>query len=847
MEEKLSGIVERITFHNADNGWTVLKVKVFNEREPVTVIVHQMQAFPGATIDFYGNWTTHPKFGRQFKAARAIEQKPATIGALEKYIGSGLIYGVGPAIAQRIVRYFGKDTLSVFENEIDRLKEINGISARKLAKIKETWEEHRAIRDVMIFLQEFDISTLFAVRIFKQYGNDSIRIIQKNPYQLARDIYGIGFHSADKIALKMGMARDGEERIKAAILHSLSNARESGHCYLTDEQVIAETKNLLGTDYRDRVMEFLVSLERENHLRTRIKIEEHLKETCYYNKALWYDEELVRLKLEGFLKMNSPGALLGLENRLEDLEKWEAFPLSPEQKLAVVGIVNQPISILTGGPGCGKTTTTRMLVRLLKDLNRKILLAAPTGRAAQRMSEVIGMEAKTIHRMLVFNPQNGEFKFNEEHPLPADFLIVDECSMLDITLTNSLLRAVASSTQVLFIGDADQLPSVGAGNVLRDLIDSGRIPVFRLQTIFRQASESQIIRFAHQINNGIVPQIETPFRKPEIWKDGTNCLFIDAEEATQEQLRFIARSKGVLKKAIELKQKTVLINEKKKGEKSYLELSTNEDQLNTRKLEEEEAEYLQQNEDAFYVSIPAKFQHVNPEQLLNSPGQVEELSAVLKQIHPQSVLHYGFSASTMLLKLYKEIIPRYLGDKAEIQVLAPMTRGTLGTYQLNRSLQQHINPPAHGKSEVQIGDRLFRVGDRVIQRRNNYDLEVFNGDIGTIIHADNASFQLTIRFGKAPDTREVTYEKSSLNELDLAYAITIHKSQGSEFDAVILPIAPQHFNMLYRNLVYTGLTRAKKMAVFIGARTSLARAVKNQDNRKRQTMLCELLKEGVKD
>jgi len=457
------------------------------------------------------------------------------------------------------------------------------------------------------------------------------------------------------------------------------------------------------------------------------------------------------------------------------------------------------------------------------------------------------MEAKTIHRLLAFNPKNGEFKYNEEHPLQADFLIVDECSMLDISLTNSLLRAVSPATRVLFIGDADQLPSVGAGNVLRGLIESGRVTVFRLQTIFRQANESMIIRFAHQINKGTVPQIETPFRQPEIWKDGTDCMFIDAEEATQEQLRFIARSKGVLKKAIELKQKTILINEKKKGEKSYRELSTDQDELNTRRLEEGEAEYFQENEEALFISIPAKFQHVNPEQLLRSPGQVEELSAVLSKIHPQSALHFGFSASTMLLKLYREIIPRYLGEKAEIQVLAPMTRGTLGTYQLNRSLQQHINPPGHGKTEVQIGDRIFRVGDRVIQRRNNYDLEVFNGDIGQIFHADNVNFQLTIRFGKAPDTREVTYDKASLNELDLAYAITIHKSQGSEFDAVILPIAPQHFNMLYRNLVYTGLTRAKKMAVFIGSRSSLARAVKNQDNRKRQTMLCELLKQGKGD
>lgn len=846
MEESLSGIVERITYHNPENGWTIFKVKRYGIPDLATVIAHQAQIFAGATMEFRGNWATHHQYGRQFKAVTALEQKPASIGALEKYIGSGMIHGIGPAIAKRIVKHFGKDTLEVFEHETERLEEVSGISKRKLEKIKITWEEHRAIRDVMIFLQSHNISTLFAVKIYKEYGNESIETVSKNPYRLARDIYGIGFLSADKVALSVGFDKDSTERIAAGVLHVLAAAREEGHCYLTANQVCSETNQLLQADYTDQVINELLKLEHEKELKTRrFATEDGETEVCYYNKSLWYDEDYVADKVKMLDRVERTYEASQLDAKVTKIEDGAEFPLSPEQREAVIGIVNRGFSVLTGGPGCGKTTTLRVFVKLLEELGKKIILAAPTGRAAQRMGEVIGKEAKTIHRLLIFNPTNGQFKHNQENPLKGDVLIVDECSMLDISLTASLLKAVPIGTQVLFIGDVDQLPSVGAGNVLADLINSRTVGIFRLNTVFRQAQESSIIQFAHQINTGKFPEVETPFRDPALWKSGNDCLFIDAEEATSEQLRFIKRCKSVLQYALEFQKKTIAVEHSKKGKDRYLELSTEHgDASNIRisEVAEEQANYYQQSEEAALLTIPEKFRHVDPQQLAQSPTQVAELSAVLKRVHPFSAMHYGHTASQMVMKLFKDIIPKYLGGDTEIQVLSPMTRGSLGTNALNTALQAYLNPPSEHKPELKLGERVFRKGDRVIQRRNNYDLEVFNGDIGNISNVNPTSQTLQVTFGKVGDRRIVMYAQANISELDLAYAITIHKSQGSEFDAVILPIAPQHYNMLYRNLIYTGLTRGKKMVCFVGSRFALHKAVNNEDNRKRQTYLEQLLK-----
>jgi exodeoxyribonuclease V alpha subunit len=812
--ETMRGIVDRVTYHNPDNGWSVLRVLPFNNpHQQETVIIHQTKVFAGATMEFQGAWTVHPKFGRQFKASKAVERKPATTAALEKYLGSGLIKGVGPKTAKKIVNHFKEKTLDIFESEIERLIEIQGIAQKKLEMIKEAWIVHRAIREVMMFLQSHGISTLFAVRIYKEYGDNAIEYVNEDPYRLSNDFYGIGFFSADKVAQSIGLALDSPQRIMAAIKHVLAASREFGHCYLTQSQIRVQVRELIEQDLGDRLPGFLNRMQQDGLVMVReIETADKASELCYYSKSLYFDEFYVAKKISS---MNKPPVIdkkrvdlwIGRYCRSKDIS------LSDEQAAAVRGIVCEQFSILTGGPGCGKTTTTLVIVKLLEAMKLKVLLAAPTGRAAQRMIDVIGRESKTIHRLLEW--QIGKFNKNEENPLDVDFLIVDECSMLDINLTASLLKAVPPHSRVLFIGDADQLPSVGAGNVLRDIIAAEKVPCFRLATIFRQAQESLIIRYAHQINNGEMPYIDSPFKKPEIWQNGADCLFLDSDESTQEQLSFIAR----VKKYHELK---------------IAELHDEPDS-NLYEFQVNEPSSPYETE----LTIPKKFQHVDVEKISKAQTRVDELLAVLKKVHPWSALYYGLSATDVVKKLYLEWIPKYFGSDIEIQVITPMTRGSLGTVNLNKMIQESANPPQKGKSQLQVGERIFRVRDRVIHRRNNYDLGVFNGDIGVIEEINNEELTCVVSF--FPDQRIVKYKRDDIPELDLSYAITIHKSQGSEFGAVIIPILTQHFKMLFRNLIYTGLTRARKLAVLVGTRKALAMAVKNQDTSQRQTYLKELL------
>jgi exodeoxyribonuclease V alpha subunit len=814
--ETLRGIVDRVTYHNPDNGWSVLRVFPFNSPgQQETVIVHQTKVFAGATMEFHGSWTVHPKFGRQFKAVKAVEKKPATAAALEKYLGSGLIHGVGPKTAKKIVSYFGENALDIFENEIERLTEIQGIAQKKLEMISAAWAEHRAIRDVMMFLQSHGISTLFAVRIFKEYGDNAIGYVTQDPYRLAADFYGIGFFSADKVARSIGLAPDSPERIMAGIKHVLAASREFGHCYLTESQIGGQVKELLELDLGDRLTGILREMEKDGLLMVRkLQSPEGSIEPCYYSKTLYFDELYVAKKIAA-MKTQSSVDSSRIESWINRFCQAKGLSLSDEQAAAVKGIVAQQFSILTGGPGCGKTTTTQVAVKLLEAMRLKVLLAAPTGRAAQRMTEVIGTDSKTIHRLLEWQVEN--FKKNEKNPLDVDFLVVDECSMLDISLTASLLKAVPGHSQVLFIGDADQLPSVGAGNVLRDIIASGTVPCFRLSKIFRQAQESLIIRYAHQINRGELPYIDSPIHKPEIWKQGNDCLFLDSDEATKEQLSFIAK----VKRFRSLNQYSN--DNVPDSDASLYEFRTNEP------VTPYETEII----------VPKKFEHVDLQKVLAAGTRVEELLAVIKKVHPWSSLHFGVSAIDVVKKLYMEWIPKYFGAGTEIQILAPMTRGSLGTISLNRLIQESANPMQKGKGQLLVGERIFRVGDRVIHRRNNYDLEVFNGDIGVIREIDNE--ELTCEVSFFPDARIVQYKREDITELDLAYAITIHKSQGSEFGAVIIPVLSQHFKMLFRNLIYTGLTRAKTLAVFVGTRKALAMAVKNQDINQRQTFLEKLL------
>lgn len=816
--ESIRGIVDRVTYHNPDNGWSVLRVLPFNNpNQKETVTVHQTKVFAGATMEFHGAWTVHPKFGRQFKATKAIERKPATTAALEKYLGSGLIKGVGPKTAKKIVKYFGSETLEIFENEIERLTEIRGIANKKLTTIKDAWIEHRAIRKVMMFLQSHGISTLFAVRIYKEYGDNAIEYVNQDPYRLAQDFFGIGFFSADKVALSIGLERNSPQRIRAGINHVLAASREFGHCYLTESQITAQVNELLELKLDDRMSDYLGQMKKDKLLMVReLTGIEGESVSCFYSKSLFFDELYVAKRISNTKKP------LIIDN--ERVETWidrycatKKFSLSDEQSDAVKGIVCEMFSVLTGGPGCGKTTITLVLVHLLQAMKRKVLLAAPTGRAAQRMMDVIGKESKTIHRLLEW--QIGKFKKNEENPLDVDFIIIDECSMLDINLTASLLKAIPLESQILFIGDADQLPSVGAGNVLRDIIASGTVSCFELKKIFRQAQESLIIQFAHQINTGNIPYIDSPFKKPEIWQIKTDCLLIDSDEATQEQLNFIARVKRFYDS-----QTTRLTNANKSEPPNLYEF----------RIDEPIAPYETE------LTIPKKFQHVDLEKVFNARGKVDELLSIMNKVHPWSSLHYGLSAFDVVKKLYLEWIPKYFGKKIEIQILSPMIRGSLGTLSLNKMIQESANPAQKRKGQLSVGERIFRVGDRVIHRRNNYDLNVFNGDIGTIREINTEELTLSVSF--FPDGRIVEYTRDTIPELDLAYAITIHKSQGSEFEAVIIPVLTQHFKMLFRNLIYTGLTRAKNIAVLVGTRRALALAVKNKDTSERQTLLKELLK-----
>lgn len=832
--EAFVGIIHRVTYHNVETGWTVLKVNPLQSlHELRTVTVHQANVFAGATIEFEGEWMQHPKFGEQFKANKVTERKPATASALEKYLGSGMIRGVGPKIAKRIVKYFGADTLDVFENKIERLTEVPGIAATKLQQITNSWVEHREIRNVMLFLQGYGISTLFAVKIFKQYGNDAIAIVQENPYQLSKDIYGIGFFSADKIALNIGLEKDSPKRIRAAISHVLAASREQGHCYLELENIQLEVKKLLQQDFSDLINQEILGMEAEHELKTRVQ--EELK--CYYSKSLYYDELNTAERTRLFLQQNIKVELPRVNNWLERYNKVQKFPLSSEQYQSVLGAVAQPFSILTGGPGCGKTTTTKALVQLLRAMKKRILLAAPTGRAAQRMSEVIGMEAQTIHRLLVWQPSSGQFQKNEEMPLECDFIIIDECSMLDISLAASLLKAIPLQAQILFIGDADQLPSVGAGNVLKDLIDSRTIPTYKLLTIFRQAQESSIIQYAHQINKGEVPRIESPIYHTKAWEEGIDCLFIDSDEATKDQLKFIQKINKTMKEVVENKNIAFV----KESDETYKSVKLEEDFYIQETSEQEIEAIRRQGARSYVFNIPDKYLNADLNALLKSPNEASALKQVLQHIHPWSSLHYGLTAAEMIVRLYTKTIPNKFSTKLETQILAPMKVGSMGTNNLNQLIQEQANPAQEGKASLEMSSRIFRVGDRVIQRRNNYDLEVFNGDIGTITLLNSLDLSLSVSYQSSSETRIIEYTKQDIIDLELAYAITIHKSQGSEFDIVIIPLVLQHFSMLYRNLIYTALTRAKKMAIFVGTRKALGIAVRNIDNRQRKTMLKVLL------
>lgn len=819
--ENLLGIIERVTYHNQQNGWSVIKIKPlksksyrFSNDQLITVVIHQAAIHPGATMNFEGSWVEHPSFGTQFKAIKATEQKPADVASLERYLGSGMIKGIGPSTAKKIVKKFGIKTLEIFEDEIDRLKEIKGITEKKLKEIKLSWQAQRSVKDLMIFLQNHGVSTLLATKIFKTYGDKALKVLNENPYKLSRDITGIGFFTADQLAFKLGLSAQAPSRYRAAINHVLFHAREDGHCYLVKEQIKNAISELLFKDDQSQFNTVIFESELQEMLVEKQFVKKVWNEQdCYFAHILEKDESTVAKKILGISNVEV-GDIDGKSHAwLTKYISLEQIQLSEEQLAAVVGTMSQRVSILTGGPGCGKTTTTKTIVKLALMQKKQVVLAAPTGRAAQRMSEVIGVTAQTLHRLLSYDPTNNGFKYREDNPLAGDLFIVDECSMLDISLMASFLRAIPSHAQLLFIGDTDQLPAVGPGNVLKDLIQSAKVAVYRLTKIFRQGSESTIITTAHDVNLGITPRLLSPFQFPEVWKNKVQSIFIDCEELTQEQIRFIQR----------LKQHYPL----------WKNLETHEEVSNLKVSKEE---LFRER-----LLIPEKWNHVSIEQLMLAENSPEEIKSVLKKIHPYSAIHYGLTAQEILLKIVKEIIPKYWGADLEIQVLSPMHKGSLGTAQLNQLLQEGLNPNAKTHQCLMLNQRKFFIGDRVIHKKNNYDLDVYNGDIGKIVSLDNAEQTLDVEYKVGKNQRIIKYEKENLLELDLAYTISIHKSQGSEFDVVLIPLATQHFSLLNRNLVYTGLTRAKKLVVFLGSRRALSMAVHNVEQNKRQTLLKERL------
>ncbi|MEO1005307.1 MAG: ATP-dependent RecD-like DNA helicase [Cyanobacteria bacterium J06638_38] len=723
----LTGVIERITYHSEESGYTVARLNTGNVKQLITVVGSFANIQAGQTLQLQGTWTEHPSYGSQFQVVKYQETKPATLTGIEKYLGSGLIKGVGPVTAKRIVKHFGLETLDIIEHQIDRLSEVPGIAKKRIAMIQSTWEEQKSIKEVMIFLSGHGVSTTYAVKIYKQYGDDAIATVTTNPYQLAIDIFGIGFLTADKIAVNVGVSPWSKFRYQAGVLHVLDKASEDGHCYLPESKIIPFAKELLTTEEYQADERAIASILSE--MVTEQQLVRELDEELLYYKPTFYHSErhlakLLQQKLETSIEVDRDRVRSWI-NRYTASRKIQ---LSPQQYQAVETAASEKVMILTGGPGTGKTFTVRTVVTLWKAMGKKIACAAPTGRAAKRLSEMTGIEAKTLHRLLEFDPSKMGFKRDLDNPLNCDAIVIDESSMVDLFMAHSLLKAIPKDCLLLLVGDIDQLPSVGPGNVLKDLIASEKIPVVRLTQVFRQAAESAIITTAHQINQGRIPQLE-----PISMKATSDCLW---------------HSGGT------------------------------------------EAEH-----------------------------GVQTICDLIEHYLP----HAGFNPAT------------------DVQVLCPMTRGLVGTRNLNKVLQQLINPPAEAKEELVRGDSILRTGDRVMQLKNDYNREVFNGDLGIVRAINKTEKEVMIDF----DGRDVTYDFADLNEITLAWAKSIHKSQGSEYPVVILPLYTSHYVMLSRNLFYTGLTRSKKLALIVGSEKAIAIAVKQVKQQQRYTRLKERL-EGKK-
>jgi exodeoxyribonuclease V alpha subunit len=715
--EPLAGLVERVTFHNPDNGFCVLRVKVKGHHELVTLLGAAPSVAAGEYIQASGSWETHREHGRQFRAAFLQVMPPTSVEGMAKYLGSGLIKGIGPVFAQRLVAAFNDAVFEVIEHAPHRLSEVAGIGPKRAARITASWADQRVIRDIMAFLQGHGVSTSRAVRIYKTYGADAIPVVSANPYCLARDIVGIGFKSADLIAQRLGIARTAMIRAQAGIEYALMEAVADGHCGLPEDQLLTQAEQLL--EIPRPILAEAVSREVADGL----VVEDALDgRRCFFLAHLWRAERMIGQRLLALSREPPSWSPIDAAHAIAWVEKKLDVTLAASQRAAVGLALRSKVLVITGGPGVGKTTLVNAILKILGTKSVSVALCAPTGRAAKRLAESTGLSAKTIHRLLEADPRRGGFKRGERNPLECELLVVDETSMVDVPLMAALLKGLAPGAGLILVGDVDQLPSVGPGRILADIIDSGAVPVARLTEVFRQAAQSRIVVNAHRINRGQMPELDNA-------RDETDFYFVEAADPDE-------------------------------AARKVLEIVCNR--------------------------IPQRFG---------------------------------------------------LDPIRDVQVLCPMNRGSLGTRMLNLALQAALNSDESRPAIARFG-WSYRVGDKVMQTANDYDKDIFNGDIGFIRMVDPEAQEIVIEF----DDRAVTYDFGELDEVSPAYATTIHKAQGSEYPAVVIPLTTQHYLMLRRNLVYTGITRARQLVVLVGQRRALSIAVKDSRAQTRWSKLKQWLR-----
>ena len=713
--EVLAGLVERVTFHNPENGFCVLRTKARAHRDLVTVVGHAAMISPGEWITASGEWVNDRPHGQQFKARFIRTSEPSSVEGIEKYLGSGMIRGIGPVYARKLVRAFGEKVFDVIEAEPERLREVTGIGRVRATRITDAWAEQKVVREIMVFLHSHGVGTARAVRIFRTYGADAVEVMTENPYRLARDIRGIGFVTADAIAMKLGIAKTAMVRVRAGIGYALTEAMDEGHCGLPEEELGPLAARLL------EIPDDLIRTALELELAEGTVVADTVEETpCIFLGGLYRAERAIAGRLLGIAAGKPPWPHIDQEKALPWVERKTGLALAPGQADAVRVALSSKASVITGGPGVGKTTIVNSILRILAAKDVDLLLCAPTGRAARRMSEATGLEARTIHRLLEVDPRTGGFRRGADNPLDCGLLVVDETSMVDVMLMRALLAAVTDEAALLIVGDVDQLPAVGPGQVLADIIASGAVPVVRLTEVFRQAAQSRIVTTAHGINRGAIPDLSRP-------EGDSDFYFVPAED---------------------------------------------------------------------------------PE-----------------------------TAAARIVELVKTRIPKRFGFDAmhDIQVLCPMNRGGAGARSLNIELQAALNPA--GERKVERFGWTFAPGDKVMQIENDYDKEVYNGDIGLVADVDPEAGELTARF----EGRDLVYGFGELDTLVPAYAATVHKSQGSEYPAVVIPVLTQHYAMLRRNLLYTGVTRGKRLVVLVGQKKAVAIAVRNASGRGRWSKLDEWL------